>query len=208
MPPMIFNTPTMSDTSLIQKLREFVVSNFHKLIQIHDTPHSIAGGVSIGIFVGFTPLFIPFVPLKSSLSFLVSWLFRCSKTAAVIAVTAHDVIFPIWPLVLRWEYQIGYWLLHHQLPPHLNLQIHKKNLFEHWFSTDTNHSWLEWVQDRMNWAFVEKVLAPTILGSVFIGIPCAVVCYIITLRIVNKYQGRLIMMRQSAPETAPPDEKP
>ena len=198
----------MSFVSGFKRLCGAAGRRFHDLVRIHDTPHSISGGVAVGIFYGFIPIFIPFVPLKSAFSVLTAWLFRCSKASALISVTAHDVIFPLWPLVLRWEYQIGYWLLHHQLPPHLNLQIHKKNLFEHWFSTDTNHSWLEWVQDRMNWAFVEKVLAPTILGSVFIGIPCAVVCYIITLRIVNKYQGRLIMMRQSAPETAPPDEKP
>ena len=68
--------------------------NFHNLMQIHDTPHSISGGVAIGIFFGFIPVFIPFVPIKSTLSFLISWIFRCSKTAALIAVTAHDVIFP------------------------------------------------------------------------------------------------------------------
>jgi len=198
MPPMIFNTPTMSDTSLIQKLREFVVSNFHKLIQIHDTPHSIAGGVSIGIFVGFTPLFIPFVPLKSSLSFLVSWLFRCSKTAAVIAVTAHDVIFPIWPLVLRWEYQIGFWLLHHHMPTQLHIaHRHIDTSFETWFSMETFHTWSDWVHERLNWVFLAKILGPTLIGSIVIGVPLAAVSYLIALRIVKRYQAGLLVKTQT-----------
>ena len=88
------------------------------LVQLHDTPHAIAGGVAIGIFVGFLP---PFLPVKTLLSIFFAWIFRCSKVAAAIAVTGHDLLLPVWPLILRWEYVIGFWLLHHQMPPKLRL---------------------------------------------------------------------------------------
>lgn len=182
----------MSALSLIHKLRDFVVGHFHKLIQIHDTPHSIAGGVAIGIFIGFTPLFVPFVPLKSSLSILVSWIFRCSKTASVIAVTAHDVIFPVWPLVLLWEYRIGYWLLHHHLPDRIRVE-RRHMTFEGWFSMETFHSWTQWVHEHLSWVFFAKILGPTMIGSVIVGIPAAVICYRIALKIVKRYQAALLL---------------
>jgi len=185
----------MSVTSLIKKLRDFVVNNFHKLIQIHDTPHSIAGGVAIGIFVGFTPLFIPFVPLKSSLSFFISWLFRCSKTAAVIAVTAHDVIFPIWPFVLLSEFKIGFWLLHHHMPVRAHHRVDSS--FETWFSVETFHTFSDWVHERMNWVFLARILGPTLIGSIIIGIPLAAISYAVALRIVQRYQATLLQKKQT-----------
>jgi uncharacterized protein (DUF2062 family) len=185
----------MSAFSLIHKLRDFVVKNYHKLIQIHDTPHAIAGGVSIGIFVGFTPLFIPFVPLKSLLSFFISWLFRCSKTAAVIAVTAHDVIFPIWPFVLLWEYKIGFWLLHHHMPVKAHHRVDTS--FQNWFSVETFHTWSDWVHERLTWVFMAKILGPTLIGSVVIGVPLAAIAYAIALRIVKRYQATLLNKNQT-----------
>ena len=168
------------------------------MLQIHDTPHSISGGVAIGIFIGFTPLFIPLVPVKYTLSVLISWIFRCSKTAAVIAVTAHDVIFPIWPLVLRWEFEIGYWLLHHHMPSRLHME-HRHISFEHWFSMETVQNWSLWLHERMNWLFIAKILGPTLIGSVIIGVPMAVVAYVISLRLVKRYQAALLQkMRPSA----------
>ena len=190
----------MSALNLIRKLPELVVTRVHKLVRIHDTPHSNAGGVAIGIFVGFTPLFFPLVPVKYSLSVLISWAFRCSKTAALIAVTAHDVIFPIWPLVLRWEFDIGFWLLHHHMPSRLHME-HRHISFDRWFSLETFHSWSQWAHDRMNWLFLAKVLGPTLIGSVIVGVPVAALSYFISLRIVNRYQAAALLKAQQSPDS-------
>lgn len=190
-------------TKQIRRFRDCIGRHFHELVHIRDTPHAISGGVAIGIFYGFVPLFIPFVPIKTAFSFLTSWLFRCSKTAALIAVTAHDAIFPVWPLVLRWEYDIGFWLLHHRMPSKLHFQSRNVR-FEQWFSMDTYHSWSQWVHERLSWVFLEKVLVPTLLGSVVIGIPCAVVCYFIAIRIVRRYQAA-VLHKLEAEATADPD---
>src|ERR1035438_8746530 len=80
-----------------------------KLLAIRDTPEAIAGGVAIGIFFGFTPLF----GLKTALTILFAWLTRCNIIAAVIERAAHDVILPLMPVIFRWEYEVGYLLLRH-----------------------------------------------------------------------------------------------
>src|SRR2546426_6703842 len=88
-------------------LRKWFKEHSLKLLAIRDTPNAIAGGVAIGIFFGFTPL----VGLKTLLSIFVAWLTRCNILAAAIAVTLHDVALPFMPVLFRWEYNIGYWLL-------------------------------------------------------------------------------------------------
>ena len=160
------------------------------LVELHDTPHSIAGGVSIGVFVGFLPLFIPFVPVKYALSVLASWAFRCSKVAALIAVTAHDILLPIWPFVLRWEYQIGYWLMYRQLPPRLR-EGHAKFRPEYYFSWGTIRSVVDWIKHALTWRFVTNILPPMLIGAVIIGVPVAVVCYMISLRVVTRTQAAI-----------------
>mgnify|MGYP001346057995 CR=1 FL=1 len=90
-----------------------------KLLAIRDTPEAIAGGVAIGIFFGFTPLF----GLKIALTILFAWLTRSNIIAAVIASAAHDILLPLMPVIMRWEYEVGFWLLSHphRLPPSLTM---------------------------------------------------------------------------------------
>src|SRR5439155_8507862 len=72
----------------LARLKRWLVAHHLTLITIADTPHSIALGSAIGIFLGFTPLW----SLKTLLSIAVAWMLRCNKIAAAIAVTLHDVI--------------------------------------------------------------------------------------------------------------------
>src|SRR6266403_1747139 len=90
-------------------VRRWLHEHSLKLLAIRDTPEAIAGGVAIGIFFGFTPLF----GLKTILAILFAWLTRSNIIAAVLAGTLHDIILPLMPLIYRWEYQIGFWLLSH-----------------------------------------------------------------------------------------------
>lgn len=150
------------------KLKEVLRAYFHRLMQIRDTPHAIAGGVGLGFLFGFTPLF----GVKTALALLLAWLLRCSKISAVLAVTFHDLFLPIWPVLLRWQYVVGYWILSnpHRLPGKIKL--------DH-FHVDTL---LQWKTLRVLW--------PTFLGSMVLGIPIALLAYVITLRIVTIYQTK------------------
>jgi hypothetical protein len=101
---------------------------------------------------------------------LTAWVVRCSKLAAVIAVAAHDVFLPIWPVVLRWEYQLGFWVLSkpHHFPPKLSqTHLHITDLFQ--------------------WKTLE-IVGPMMLGSCFFGVPLALVSYWIVERLLERYE--------------------
>ena len=137
-----------------------------KLLAIRDTPNAIAGGVAIGIFIGFTPLF----GLKTVLTILLAWLTGSNIIAAVIASAAHDIILPLMPVIFRWEYDIGFWLLStpHHLPPPLT-KIHWEG-----------HSW-------RNWTTFFTVGKPLLVGSVICSAPFAILSYLFTRRLVIRH---------------------
>lgn len=140
-----------------------------KLFSLKDTPHAIAGGVAIGMFMGFTPLF----GVKTLLAVGLSYLFRFNPIAAVIAVSLHDVVTPLWPVMLRVEYDIGYWLLHHPhvLPP--KIEAHHLRLSE-----------------MLKWTTFLKVGLPLLVGSLFLSAPAAVLFYFATLGVVKRARAR------------------
>ena len=153
----------------MKQLRDLIVRHWHALVALHDTPHSIAGGIALGIFFGFTPLF----GFKTLLAMFLAWVFRCSYVAAAIAVNLHDVTLPLIPVILRVEYGIGYFLLKapHVWPP----KIEARHLH-----------FGEWLQ----WTWFIKVGWPMLVGSVFFAGPLAVVSFFVALPIVQRYQAR------------------
>jgi len=141
---------------------------WNHLIHSRDAPHAVAGGVAIGIFWGFTPL----TGLKTLLSICTAWLTRCSKIPAVVSVALHDVLAPVWPIFLRWEYDLGYWLCSqpHHFPPALHInKLRLAELFE--------------------WKTL-ALLGPTFVGSCVIGIPLAVASYWGAKMTLERYQQR------------------
>jgi len=138
-----------------------------KLLAIRDTPEAIAGGVAIGVFIGFTPL----IGLKTALTILFAWLTRCNILAAVLASAAHDILWPVMPVIFRWEYDAGFWLLSqpHQWPPPLS----KTQL----------HSW-------RNWSTLFTVGKPLLLGSFVCSAPFAILAYFFTKRLVTRHHRK------------------
>src|SRR6266851_9894932 len=135
------------------KLRDHFLKYYHRLMQIRDTPHSIAGGIAIGMVLGFTPL----LSVKTILAIFIAWLFRCSKLSAALAVQLHDILLPVWPIILRWQYIIGFWLLHHFQRPE---KVTKDKLLL--------GSWFHWKTLLVLW--------PMLVGSLVMALPLAVIC--------------------------------
>lgn len=146
--------------------KEFVRRHYEQLHQIRDAPHAVAGGVAIGMFWGFTPL----TGLKTLLSILLAWIFRCSKLSAAIAVAFHDILTPIWPVVLLWEYKLGFWMLSH--PHHLPQKLSVKKMAIH---------------ELLHFRTLE-VLWPTFVGSLLFGIPAALISYWVVERSLERYE--------------------
>jgi len=141
-----------------------------KLLAIRDTPEAIAGGIAIGIFFGFTPLF----GLKTILAIFFAWLTRSNILAAVLAGTLHDLILPIMPIVFVWEYKIGYWILNQEWPPHGVSRIRL-----------AFHEWRDWTR-----LFSSRVGKPMLAGSMVIATPLAGICFFVAKAIVTRHRRK------------------
>lgn len=161
-------------------LRVWLHEHSLKLLAIRDTPEAIAGGIAIGIFFGFTPLF----GLKTLSAILVAWLTRCNILAAVIAGTLHDVVLPFMPVIYLGEYRLGYWLLNQEWPPVIGLKLGP-------------HAWRSWT------TFV-TVGKPMLLGSAFCGAPLAVLSFFIARRLVARHQRKRRAAEAAIPEEGNP----
>lgn len=155
-----------------------------RLLAIRDTPEAIAGGVAIGIFFGFTPLF----GLKTVLAVLFAWLTGSNILAAVIAGALHNVILPFMPVIYRWEYQIGFWLVNHphRLPPSIT-----SLRWEH-------HAWHDW-------RTILRVGKPLLVGSLVVGTPFSALTFWFTRGIVRRHQLKRQARSVAVPE---PNDNP
>ena len=138
-----------------------------KLLAIRDSPEAIAGGVAIGIFFGFVPLF----GFKTLLAIFFAWLTRSNIVATVLAATAHEILFFMMPLIYLWEYDIGYWLLSN---PH------------RWPVSMLKMSWSprEW----WTWSTLSTVGPPLLLGSVVWAGPLALAGFFLMKSILSRHQ--------------------
>jgi uncharacterized protein (DUF2062 family) len=149
------------ETSLWQRFLSWAAHLRDRLVTIEDSPHSIALGVAIGIFFGFTPLW----SLKTLLSIAGAWLAGGNRIAAAISVQLHDLILPFLPAIYLWEYKIGFWLLNGHLP-------HRFTLHHLAF------------RDYIHWETFFTLGRPLLVGSAIIGLPSAVVVYFATRALV------------------------
>jgi uncharacterized protein (DUF2062 family) len=141
-----------------------------KLLAIRDTPEAIAGGIAIGIFFGFTPLF----GLKTILAVFFAWLTRSNIIAAVLAGTLHDLVLPIMPVVFIWEYKIGYWLLNQEWPHRGALRLRL-----------TFHEWRDWTS-----LLSSRVGKPMLFGSMVIATPVAGISFFVAKAIVARHHRK------------------
>jgi uncharacterized protein (DUF2062 family) len=154
---------------MIRRYLHEYIQKFHQLLDAKDAPHSVAGGTAIGVFFGFIPIF----GLKTVSAMGVSMLTRCSVVASVIGVSLHDILIPIWPLILRFQFQVGFWLLsqpHHFAPPL------KKDDFR--------------ISELLQWDNFVDIGLPLLVGGVVFAIPITVFSYGVVLLIMRWRQAR------------------
>lgn len=143
------------------------LSHIHfRIVTIADTPHSIALGVAIGIFFGFTPL----LGLKTLLSIALAWLFKSNKIAAAISVQLHDLILPFMPAIYLWEYKFGFWAMHGHLPRRIG--FHALGL-----------------PGYFQWEMFFTVGRPLLVGSLMIGLPAATLVYFICRGLITTHRA-------------------
>ena len=88
-------------TFLSFRLKRFFRYWYLKIIRLRENPHSIALGLSLGVFVGCLPI-IPFQTL-TALGF--AFFFRCSKIAAALGTWITNPLYA--PFVYYGLYLVG-----------------------------------------------------------------------------------------------------
>lgn len=160
-----------------------VKAHFHRQLNaLHDIraePEAVAGGVAIGMFMGFTP----FIGFKTLLALFIAWVARCSKIAAVIAVTLHDVLIFIAPVMVWAEYHIGMWVL--QRPAQVMAPRQPGHFWKH-------------LGSFWNWEFFNHFVYPVFIGSIAIGLPIAIVTYFLMHALLVKVRRRRLAAEEAA----------
>ncbi len=148
------------------RLRRWLSGIHLHLMTIEDTPHSIALGLAIGVFFGFTPL----LSLKTLLSIGVAWLLGSNKIAAAVSVQLHDLLLPFMPAIYLWEYKLGYWAIHGTFPRRVGFHPLA-------------------VLDYIHWKTL-LLVGPTFVGSLIVGLPSAAVVYIVFRGLITARRAR------------------
>jgi uncharacterized protein (DUF2062 family) len=162
---------------MIRRYLHGYLIKFHELLDARDAPHSVAGGTAIGVFFGFIPVF----GIKTLCAVGISMLTRCSVVASVIGVSLHDVLLPIWPLILRYQFQVGFWILSH--PHHFAPKL-TRNDFK--------------LSELLQWDNFVDIGLPLTVGGIVFAIPAALITYGVILFVVKLRSARRLK-EKSAP---------
>ncbi len=150
----------------------------HRLLQINDTPESIALGAAVGMWLAFTPT----VGIQMILMIIIGTVIRANRLAGVIMVYISN---PLTLLPIYWsDYYVGAVVLGRELRD------------RSWFIS-TCERFLEQVESAGPWhASVEflqtqgEIAWPMAVGGAVIGLVLALPTYPITLRLVRAHQRR------------------
>lgn len=131
------------------------------ILMLDDTPHSIALGTSIGMFIGMTPT----VGIQMILVLITAFLTRpCLRFNQVAAIVTVYISNPLTSVPIYWfNYKVGTLFIEGDLPPDAFSQILKYKGFNQWW-------------DAVVTLFVE-IGAPLIVGSLVVASICGVLTY-------------------------------
>jgi len=161
---------------MIHKPIRWIKKKFTTVMELRDDKTSVAAGIAIGFFWGFTPL----LGLKTILAFLTAWATRKNKIAAVAAVSAHDLFLPIYPFYLDLSYRVGSLILGTEYPKAFGkaLKLIGNPLVGH-----SHEGWLTWLHKL--WDNIH-LLNPLLLGTTLLAIPPCVATYFISLYTIDR----------------------
>jgi uncharacterized protein (DUF2062 family) len=160
-----------STRSRLQRIRRFVV---HRILHADDTPHRIALGVAIGVFVAW----MPFVGLQMVLVLVIAALLRANKVVGLPVVWLNNPLTAPVNLLCFW---LGCWVLRMEGNGAQIVQAIQDAL-----APGVN------VPHRIVGFFhaVEDVFLPWLVGSMIVGMVTAVPAYLLTRRAVEGVRRR------------------
>lgn len=146
---------------------------FRSLLFIQDTPHSIALGTAIGLFIAWTPT----VGIHMILVVAAAMLLRANKLAGLVAVYVSN------PLTMLPMYWIEYWLGALVLEQRFTYDEMRRAL---------DYSGWDGFKSAI-WTLCVELAGPMWLGGLVLAIASAVPGYYLTRWAVERFQARQVI---------------
>lgn len=147
-------------------LRRWAQYIWYRIHRIQDTPHKIAIGLAVGVFVTFTP----YMGLHFILAAICAWMFGGSIIASAIGTFIGNPF--TFPFIWLMTYNLGNTLI--------GVDTTEEFTYELTFSTIFHHPGY----------FFDHLLLPMTLGGLIIGAIVGMMFYWPVLRFVQSYQER------------------
>lgn len=148
---------------MLSRLKQPLREVWDKLAHIRATPREIAGGFALGVFVSFLPI----IPLRTLVALALAWLLGQNVAAAFVGKSITWLYLPVLPLLWTAEYRLG-GLINPVEKPQAFDRAHLGEIF------------------HMGW----DVLAATFIGGVLIGVPVALLSYLIVWQLARRWKLR------------------
>jgi uncharacterized protein (DUF2062 family) len=156
-----------------------------RLLHLHDTPHSVALGVSIGAFLGYGPLY----GLHTVLAILLSAILRGNKAAALVMTWTNNPLTTV--PILYAQYWLGTLLVPGTSGDGSWRRLAKLgDAIEQISILHLGESW-----QRLWKAVSGEILWPTLVGSVVSSIALALLVYPLARRAVVWRKHRVELRR-------------
>lgn len=157
-----------------QRLKNFLV---RRVLRAKDTPHRIALGVAIGVFVAWTPT----IGFQMALTLALAWLLGANKLVGVPFVWISNPLTVV-PIYLP-NYYVGRWILGSKVPPPDFSRV-----------AGGTGGWLAEVNTW--WSVTWHAFLPLWVGSLLVAVALSVPTYFATYHAVIIYRRKMYAFRR------------
>jgi len=149
---------------------------WHRMTRISASPHAIALGIAVGVFVSFTP----FIGLHFIIAAVISLAVGGSIVASAIGTAAGNPL--TFPFIWLASYNLGALMLGHRQRTRVHIELPDDMVVL--LFTQPGEFW------RAFWSAIDPYIVQMTVGSIPLGTACGLVVYVIVRSVVAGYQRR------------------
>jgi hypothetical protein len=149
--------------------KRFFRFQYLRILRLKQSPHEIAMGLALGIFIGFMPI----IPFQLATVIVLAFIFKASKLAAVIATWISNPVNM--PLFYSMLYFVGRTVFPFMEAP---------------FPEGQDLSFLVLLESGWH------LLVVMVMGGMVLGIPGSIITYFASRKLVAGYQRRRALRRE------------